>query len=95
MRVVNSTKNHKLWYLFPQFVEFDYTPVGMAQCNQWRLHFESRYGASSEYRMIEGRGLSTLCFNPNWREERNPRARRLRIYIKESKDLTWAQLNLA
>lgn len=95
MRIVKSTRKHKLHYAFPTFVEFDYTPQGMAQIIRWGLHFKDRYGPSTEWRMIEGRKLSTLCYNTNWREERNAKAKRLRIYIKDQKDLTWAQLALA
>lgn len=95
MRVIKSTKRHKMWYQFPQFVEFPYHSSGLAEWARWSRHFESRHGPSSEYKNIEGRKLSTLCYNTQWREERNHKQKRLRIYIKEEKDLTWAQLNLA
>jgi len=94
MRIVTSTKKHKLWYQFPMFVEFEYRPHDVAEFRRWVNHFEARYGASSEWRMLEGRRLSTLCFNTNWREERNTKAKHLRIYVKEPKDITWAQLNI-
>jgi hypothetical protein len=86
---------HKLHYQFPYFLEFSYHNPGIAEWHQYRRHFESRHGPSSEWRNLEGRKLSTLCYNTQWREEHNRKAKRLRIYIREPKDITWAQLNLA
>lgn len=95
MQVIKSTHRHKLSYMFPYIVEFDHTPVGLAEFLKYNEHFEARYGPSSEFRMLDGRNMSTLCYNKNWRGERNSTRKRLRIYIKEPKDLTWAQLVLA
>jgi hypothetical protein len=95
MKVVKSTRRHKLHYSFGQFVEFPYHPKGLSEWNRWVHHFESRHGPSSEYKNLEGRKLSVLCYNNMWREERNHKQKRLRVYIREEKDLTWAQLNLA
>lgn len=95
MRIVKSTRSHKLSYAFPYFVEFNWNTAEASAWAKWSKHFEDRYGPSSEYRNLEGRKLSVLCYNANWREERNKKAKRLRIYVKEHKDITWAQLNLA
>lgn len=95
MKVVKSTCNHKLHYQFPYFITWPYHATGISDFGRWVRHFESQYGKDSEYRMIEGRSLSTLCFNPRWRAENNRKQKRLRIYVKDLKDVTWAQLNLA
>jgi hypothetical protein len=84
-----------MWYQFPQFVQFPYHNKGISEWNRWVRHFEERYGPSQNYTFLEGQGISIPTFNTNWREERNHKQKRLRIYIKEEKDLTWAQLNLA
>jgi hypothetical protein len=96
MKVVKSTRNHKLWYQFAQFVEFPYNSTGISEYSRWVKHFESRYGTSTCYEPQEHLGGITIpTFNPMWREERNAKQKRLRVYIKQEKDLSWAQLNLA
>lgn len=94
MNVVKSTRNHKLHYAFPYFISWDYHAGGIAEFGRWVRHFESLYGKDMEHKMFDGRTFSTLTYNPRWRAENNRKAKRLRIYVKEAKDITWAQLNL-
>jgi hypothetical protein len=84
-----------MWYQFGHFVEFPYHSKGMTEHRRWVKHFEERYGPSSECKLLEGRTFSTWIYNSDWREEHNAKAKRLRVYIKNEKDLTWAQLSLA
>ena len=94
MKIVKSTKNHKLWYQFPYFVEFVHDHDGTLEWVKWSKHFEQLYGPSAEHKMIEGHTFSTWHYNSNWREEHNKKQKRLRIYVKAEKDITWAMLNL-
>lgn len=95
MRVVKSTGRHKLHYQFAQFVEFPYHTKGISEWRRWCDHFENKYGPSWSYRIIEEQGISVPVLNGLWREEHDRKQKRLRVYINQAKDLTWAQLALS
>lgn len=95
MKIIKSTRNHKLHYAFPYFVTWPYHARGLSEFGRWVRHFENLYGKDVEWRNIEGKKLSTLCYNQRWRSENNRKAKRLRIYVREPKDITWAAMSLS
>jgi hypothetical protein len=89
MKIVKSTRNHKLNKEFPFIAEFGWGKVDETiEFGQLCMAFERRFGPSATNDWQE-----PTQFNPRWRKEIKTKTKRRRIYFKEMKDWQWAQLS--
>ena len=89
MKIIKSTRNHRLGQEFPGIAEFEWSGIeANIEFGQLCRAFERRFGPSAINDWDE-----PTQFNPRWRKEINTRQRRRRIYFKDIRDLRWAQLS--
>ena len=89
MKIIRSTRNHRLSTEFPLIAEFGFRgSQETLEFGRICRAFERRFGPHS----LNDWGEPTE-FNQHWRKEVNTKHQRRRIYFKSMKDWTWAQLS--
>ncbi len=89
MKIIKSNRNYKLGNQFPFIAEFEWTGLDETiEFGQLCRAFELRFGPSAvnDWRQ-------PTEFNHQWRKEIRTKSKRKRIYFRDMKDWTWAQLS--